>query len=199
MPNSRHPTNPRHKESSRFWTIPNALCLCRVAGSPFLILLSVNERPLYYLWLYLFLALTDWLDGKLAILLKQRSVYGARLDTWADAAMYLSLAVGAIILWEETIVQELLWLLPALVTYACTISYALWKFRRWPSYHTRMAKTSWLLLLVGVIAFVCGYSLWPLRISLLAITLTNAETILLTWRLTEWKADVPSVFCLKNR
>ena len=46
------------------------------------------ERPRVFLWLFLFLSATDWIDGKLAILLDQRSVLGALLDTWADAALY---------------------------------------------------------------------------------------------------------------
>lgn len=139
--------------------------------------------------------MTDWLDGKLATLLDQRSVLGARLDSWADAALYTALLFGA--LWlhgRTTLASELLWIIPAVATYAISTATGFWKYRRWPSYHTRAAKTSWFLILVGAVCLFGGWSLWPLRIALFATTLTNLEALLITILSPTWRADVGSVF-----
>ena len=74
--------------SNRLLTVPNFLCFIRLAGSFILIPIAWQGRNEVFLWLFIFLALTDWLDGKLAILLNQRTVLGARLDSWADTALY---------------------------------------------------------------------------------------------------------------
>lgn len=95
--------------------------------------------------------MTDWVDGKLSILLTQRSVFGGRLDSWADAALYAALLVGAIILYGETFRAELNWFIPALTTYLISTAAGFWKLHRWPSYHTRAAKTGWLLIMIGTI------------------------------------------------
>jgi hypothetical protein len=74
--------------SNKILTIPNLLCLVRLVGSFILIPIAWQGRNEVFLWCFIFLAMTDWVDGKLAILLNQRTVLGARLDSWADAALY---------------------------------------------------------------------------------------------------------------
>ena len=68
------------------------------------------------------------------------------------------------------------------------------KYRRWPSYHTRAAKTSWFLILVGAVCLLGEWTLWPLRVALAAVTLTNLEALLITIVLPTWRADVGSIF-----
>ena len=82
----------------RFVTIPNIICLLRMLGSIVLVVLAVNGRDQVFLWLFVGLAMSDWVDGKLASLLNQRSVWGPSLDSWADAALYLALLIGAVLL-----------------------------------------------------------------------------------------------------
>ncbi|MDG2125486.1 MAG: CDP-alcohol phosphatidyltransferase family protein [Verrucomicrobiales bacterium] len=115
----------------------------RLIGSFVLAGIAYAGHSEFFLWLFVALAMTDWLDGKLAILLNQHSVLGARLDSWADAALYTTLLFGA--LWmrgRTTLASELLWIIPAVATYAISTATGFWKYRRWPSYHTRAAKTS---------------------------------------------------------
>jgi len=138
--------------------------------------------------------MTDWLDGKLAILLNQRSVFGARLDSWADAALYFALLAGLIRLYGETLYREIIWVIPALASYLISTAAGFWKYRRWPSYHTLCAKTSWFLTIVGVLGLFTDWSLWPFRIALLFITITNLEAILITSVSPVWRADVSSIF-----
>ena len=179
-------------------TVPNALCLVRLLGSPVLAWVAWNQQPQVFLWLYLFLSMTDWFDGKLAILLNQRSVYGARLDSWADAAMYTALLFGLLRLHGPVLQSEWLWMAAAVATYAASTLYGIAKFRRWPSYHTKMAKMSWLFVTLATIAVLAEWSTWPLRIAACAVALTNLEAMLITATVSEWKVDVSSWFSLRS-
>jgi len=180
--------------SNRLLTIPNLLCLIRLLGSLVLIPIALQDQQKVFLWLFVFLAMTDWLDGKLAILLNQRSVLGARLDSWADAALYAALLVGVIIMHSATLRTELVWVIPALAGYLISTAAGFWKYHRWPSYHTRAAKTSWFLIIVAAIALFTDWSLWPLRIALAAVTITNLEALAITIISPSWRADVTSIY-----
>ena len=122
--------------SNRLLTVPNLLCVIRLVGSFVLIAIAWLDQQEVFLWFFLFLAMTDWLDGKLAILLNQRSVFGARLDSWADATLYAALLVGTVMMYGATLRSELAWIIPALTTYLISTAAGLWKYQRWPSYHT---------------------------------------------------------------
>ena len=180
--------------SNRILTVPNLICLVRLVGSFILVPIAWQGQNEVFLWCFIFLALTDWIDGKLAILLNQRSVLGARLDSWADAALYAALLFGIVTLYGDTLRSELAWIATALVTYLISTVAGFWKYKRWPSYHTRAAKTSWLLTAAAVIALFGEWALWPLRVAAVAVTLTNIEAILITIVSPAWRADVTSVY-----
>lgn len=180
--------------SNKILTIPNLLCLVRLVGSFILIPIAWQGRNEVFLWCFIFLAMTDWVDGKLAILLNQRTVLGARLDSWADAALYAALLFGVVTLYGDTLRAELAWIATALVTYLISTVAGFWKYKRWPSYHTRAAKTSWFLTGLAVIALFVEWALWPLRVAAVAVTLTNIEAIFITIISPAWRADVTSVY-----
>jgi cardiolipin synthase len=182
------------ERTHRIVTVPNLLCAVRLLGSFVLVALAVMGRGEAFLWLFIALALTDWLDGKLAILLKQKSVLGARLDSWADAALYGALLFGALWLHGATLRAELGWILPAVASYAVSTILGFWKYGRWPSYHTRAAKTSWFLIAVGAVCLFEEWAVWPLRVASAAVTLTNLEAMLITMLSADWRADVESLF-----
>ncbi|MEX2468186.1 MAG: CDP-alcohol phosphatidyltransferase family protein [Pseudohongiellaceae bacterium] len=180
--------------SNRLLTIPNAICLIRLAGSILLVPVAVAGQSELFLWMFVFLAMTDWFDGKLAILLNQRTVIGARLDSWADAALYAALAFGLLWMYGATLSAELPWIAVALGSYGLSTMAGLIKYRRWPSYHTRAAKTSWFLTLVAVICLFMDWSLIPAYIAVVAVILTNLEALAITKISPVWRADVTSVF-----
>jgi CDP-diacylglycerol--glycerol-3-phosphate 3-phosphatidyltransferase len=180
--------------SDRKFTIPNIICGIRLVGSFALIGIAWLDRSELFLWIYLLLAMSDWVDGKLAILLNQRSVFGARLDSWADAALYAALLVGAMMMYGETLHAEIAWFIPPLATYLISTAAGFWKYRRWPSYHTRAAKTGWFLIMIGAIGLFTDWSLWPLRIALAFAALTNLEVLAITIISPTWRADVTSIY-----
>ena len=181
-----------------FWTIPNVLCLIRLCGAPLLIVLAMFDWSFGVLVAFVLLASTDWIDGKLAIWLDQRSDYGAQLDSWADATLYGSLLIASLMLHWDRLSYEQPWLWAAVGSYAVATVAGLWKFRRWPSYHTYAAKISWWLCSIGAVFLLAESTLWPLRIGLAAVTFTNLEALLMTLLLPQWQADVRSVLLIRK-
>lgn len=180
--------------TNRLLTVPNLLCLVRLVGSVILVPIALQGHNEIFLWLFIFLAMTDWFDGKLAILLDQRTVLGARLDSWADAALYAALLFGVVTMYGDTLRSELAWIGVAVAGYLLSVAAGLWKYKRWPSYHTRAAKTSWFLTAVAVVALFSEWALWPLRVAAVAVGITNVEALLITAISPAWRADVTSVF-----
>jgi CDP-diacylglycerol--glycerol-3-phosphate 3-phosphatidyltransferase len=177
----------------RVVTIPNLVCLVRLAGSLSLIYFASTQQLRYFVVIFTVLSLSDWVDGRLARWLKQRSDFGARLDSFADSVLYGSLLIGMFFLKGDVLRQETAWWLVGILSYVLTTGAGLWKYGRVPSYHTYGAKISQWLVLIGALCLLLDYSVWPFRIAMLAGTLTNLEATAITWYLPEWRADVLSL------
>ena len=179
------------RDPSRRWaTIPNALSLFRWLGSPLLIAIGAVGEARGFVLAYLVLALSDWIDGKIAVGWNQRSRLGARLDSFADATLYASLLIGGLLLWHDVLTDEWPWLVMAVGSYAVATVAGLIRFGRWPSYHTRSAKLSWGFMMAGVAGIAWAWSPWPLRIGLVSVTLANVESLVITLRSSRWRNDV---------
>ena len=185
------PRDERFKDS--IVTVPNVICFVRLIGSFVLFALAVAGLRYWFVGLFLALSFSDWIDGKLARWLHQRSDFGARLDSAADAVLYAALIGGMFLLSWGSIKHELIWLAVGIGSYGLTSGAGLLKFGRVPSYHTYAAKgTQWLAMIAGV-CLVLGWAVWPLRLATVAVTLTNLEATAITCVLKEWRADVLTV------
>ncbi|GAA4457011.1 CDP-alcohol phosphatidyltransferase family protein [Novipirellula rosea] len=178
----------------RWATLPNALCVIRFFGSWVMVGLAVAGYPHWVVGMFLFLAATDWMDGKIAVLLNQRSSIGPKIDTIADVTLYACLLLSLVYLRSEVLLQESVWIGLAVLSYAGSCAFGLKKFGRFPSYHTRAAKTCWFLMVVGVIALFLEWSPWPIRIAMIGVTLTNVEAMMITATLTQPQSDVRSLW-----
>lgn len=181
--------------TDRLWfNVPNTFCAIRLAGSFVLVALLPKGDPVLFLVVFLLLASTDWIDGKLAIWLNQRTTFGARFDSVADAAMYGALLLGCVWLKGAAVAAQAPWIAIALGCYAVSCLTALVKFRRLPSHHTYSAKIAWLVTVVAAVALLSGWASWPLRASAVAVALANLESASITLLSNRWRADVPSVW-----
>ena len=186
------PRDEKYKDA--ILTIPNLICIGRALGSIGLVWIAIQGWPYWFAGCYAVLNLSDFVDGKPARWLKQRSDLGARLDSFADSILYGALIIGATILSWEMLQHELVWLSIGIASYLMTTGYGLLKFRRIPSYHTFGAKkTQWLALAAGI-SLILGWSVWPMRICVVAVVLTNLEAMAITYVLKEWRADVLTLF-----
>ena len=182
--------NPMRK---RILTIPNVICFVRLIGALSLIYFAIADQTMVFTAVFVVLSLSDWVDGQLARWLNQRSDFGARLDSFADSILYGSLLFGMIWLRWDVLRHEAIWWILGLGSYALTTAAGLWKYGRIPSYHTRGAKITQWLILIGAVSLLLDYSNWPFRIAVLAGILTNLEATAITWILPQWRADVLSL------
>jgi CDP-diacylglycerol--glycerol-3-phosphate 3-phosphatidyltransferase len=187
-------------KSASIVNVPNTLCAIRLFGSLALFYVALVNNSQAFVYGYVILMFTDCIDGKLAILLDQRTEFGARLDSVADATMYTALLFGMGWLKWDFIVANWPWFLVAMASYWLTSLTGLIKFRRIPSYHTYAAKTSAYFVFFAVVCLFTDWPDWPFYVAVVAVTLTNLEATLMTLVLPDWTADLRSVFhAVKHR
>ena len=192
-----HPHVPQHGppgDVSRRLNLPNFLCAVRLAGSLALVAVALTGEPLVVLLVFLLLADTDWIDGKLAVWLNQQSTFGARFDSVADAAMYAAMLFSCVWLQGDSLLGESGWIGIAVTSYLLSCTVALIKFGRLPSYHTYSAKLAANLTVISSVPLLAGGPIWPLRLAMTAVTLANAEALLISHLSHQWQADVRTVW-----
>ena len=176
----------RHK----FVTIPNVICVVRLFGAIWLYWLAFQNSLQLFTGVFVALNLSDWIDGRLARWLNQRSDFGARLDSFADSVLYGALFFGMFWFRGDVLMREAGWWLAGLLSYVMTMGAGFWKYGRAPSYHTYGAKISQWFVLAGAICLLLDYSVWPFRVAMFSVTLTNIEATAITGVLPNWRADV---------
>ena len=186
------------REPSPF-NLPNLICATRLFGAFGMMYLAHAGRPVAFIVLYFILHFSDWIDGKLARLWNQRTTFGARLDSIADASIYGTLLLGSWWLKPEIIRECAPWIIVALSVYVISVVAALVRFRKMPSYHTYTAKFCWGLMglaAVGVFAFDLS---WPLKIAMVGLTIANLESLAITFLIPQWDTDVGSLLRVLRR
>lgn len=194
-PADKLPQSEGSDQNKSLLNVPNTLCTIRLVGSLVMLALAWTDLSTgYFLAMIIFLQSTDWVDGKLAILLKQQTNFGAKLDSVADATFYGSTLLVTWWLKGDVLREEWPWIAAALGAYALNMAAAFAKFHRLPAYHTRMAKTGWLLISIAILAVYTDWSIWPLRIATAAVCITNLEEAVITFVLLRPHVDIPSLY-----
>lgn len=176
------------------WTVPNVMCFARLVATPGLFALAWFGHNGWFLAMFCLFLFMDWLDGKLARYLNQFSTFGARLDSFADAIMYLALPICVYWLEPEMVKNERLLIIGVAITFAATVLAGVVKFGKPPSYHTKAAKLGWLLITIGIVCALLHVTIWPLRAALVVVILANLEAIAITCVLRRPAFDLPSVW-----
>ncbi|MCP3904644.1 MAG: CDP-alcohol phosphatidyltransferase family protein [Planctomycetes bacterium] len=179
--------------------MPNLLTVARIAGSGALLYLAHAGHASWFIALFAVLMFTDWLDGKIAIWLDQRTVLGARLDSFGDVVSYVCLLIGVAWLRPEFVSAETPLIAAMLGSYALSVIVTLIRFRRLPAYHTRAAKTCWLLAAIGAITLLADGPWWPARVTMIAVIITNIEAVAISLVLREWRTDIPWIVSAVRR
>ncbi len=173
--------------------VPNAISSLRILGLVPLVWTAHAGHRTAFLIILLILLFSDWVDGRLASLLDQRSVLGARLDSVADWLLYA--ALGLSVWWlEEAVVRErIVWFAVAIGTWvvSCIVSFT--RFGSLPSYHTLGAKAAWLVAGTGTVIWVMFGQAAAVPWVLAFVTLTNLEAVAIGFVLPQWQADVSSL------
>ncbi|MBI5559024.1 MAG: CDP-alcohol phosphatidyltransferase family protein [Deltaproteobacteria bacterium] len=173
--------------------IANILSLSRLIMSPFLLFLAWSSRPELFLFFVILALATDLLDGYFARKYQLVSELGARLDSMADVAIYLTVPLSIWWLWPEIIIREAGYVATALVSFTIPVIFGFVKFRRLTSYHTRGAKLSALLLSSSTLLMLLQGPSWPFHLATAFFVLAELEEFCITALLTRWQPDIPSV------
>jgi len=179
--------------------LPNTITLLRLLATPLLVWLAWHEREQGFLWLLFACLISDVLDGFLARHLQLQSELGSRLDSWADAAIYLSMPLCAWWLWPDLIRAELLWVLAVVASVALPALAGLIKFGQTTSYHTWSAKLAALGVASGALLMFVGGPVWLFRLATPLAVLAALEEIAITCLLRETHSNIPSLWHLLRR
>ena len=159
-----------------------------------LLLLAWNGAAGPFLTLFALGLLSDVLDGMLARRLGQESEFGARLDQWADFALWVSFPLGAWWLWPEIVRPEALYVILAVVCLLLPTAIAYARYREVPGYHTWAAKLDSVLMGIGVPVLLLFDIAGPFRFAALFLLVCAVDEIAITVLLRECRHDVPSAF-----
>jgi CDP-diacylglycerol--glycerol-3-phosphate 3-phosphatidyltransferase len=174
--------------------LPNLLSSLRIALVPVLLWLAWTSHPTAFLCTFAFSLSTDLLDGYLARRFRSGTELGAKLDSWGDLATYAVFPLCAWWLFRERVIDQLAFVIAALIGFVAPTLIGLAKFRRITSYHTRLAKAVAIVMGAGLILYL-GFDLPALfQAAVLFLLVEAIEEIAITAVLPEWRANVPSIF-----
>lgn len=184
-------------------TVPTALSLIRLVGSPIAIVAALVSWPGVTWIIILCLVLTDWLDGMIARLWHQETATGSLIDTVADVALGIAMVACLVILVSDQIWAYRYGIAVVGGSYLASVSFSLFKFRRWPAYHTYLAKGGMVLVSLAGLSllsiptnFPFPWVEWPTLLALITVTIGNFEACAITGLLQRPQSNVPSWWLL---
>jgi len=173
-------------------SLPNAFSATRLALVPVLLLLAAADAPVAFVAVLAAAFATDAIDGFLARRFRLESALGAKLDSRADMALWLSLPVATWLLRPQFVHEQAAAIAILLASLALPLAAGLAKFRRVPSYHTWLAKGTAIVLAGALLSIFLDGPLWPFRLATVLAVLGALEEVAITALLPELHADVRS-------
>jgi CDP-diacylglycerol--glycerol-3-phosphate 3-phosphatidyltransferase len=171
-------------------SLPNAFTATRLALVPVLLLLAAAGNPNAFVAVLAIAFATDAIDGWLARRFRLESPLGAKLDSRADMALWLSLPIATWLLRPDFVHAEAASIGVLLASLALPLGAGLAKFGRVPSYHTWLAKGTAIVLSGAMLSIYLDGPLWPFRLAALLAVLSAIEEVLITALLPALHADV---------
>ena len=174
------------------WTIPNILSLIRLVLAGSLPVVAWFDRPKLF-FILLFTALfTDAVDGWIARALSQTSQLGTRLDSWSDLVLSFSVPLSVWWLFPDLVRLEGIYFLTLIVSYLIPTLVALVKYRRIPSYHTRIAKVAGVLTGITGLLLLLGGPALPFHLVVFLVVVEALEETAITFVLPTLTGNVAS-------
>ena len=175
-------------------SVPNLLSGFRIVMGPAELALAYSGQKAAFLVLLILCLLSDAVDGYIARRQHCVSAFGARLDSWGDLVMFLTLPLSVWWLWPELVRAEAVFIALAIASYLVPVGIGGLRFRHLTSYHTWTAKLSTILFGVTVFYMLLGGSTWPFRVAVPVFFLSALENIAITFTLKSWRTNVHSIW-----
>ncbi len=172
----------------------DAITGLRFVAVPVLLWCAWQGRPAAFLAVLGVGFLSDVADGWVARRLGQTTEHGARLDTAADFALFVTVPVGGSLLWPDVVRAEASFLVALALSYAAPIAVGLAKYGRFTNHHTWAGKLSGWLLALSAVVLVAGGPAWPFRAAVAVVVLADVEEVAITMLLPRWRSSVPTVW-----
>lgn len=189
----------RKRPAAFYWI--NAITLYRIVTAPLLLVAVFTGPPAWFKWMLGLSFFTDMIDGVLARSFKVNSTAGARLDSIGDDLTVLVATTGLLITAPSFFREQITWLVPLLLLFACQTGYAFYRYGRMSSFHTRLAKLAALAQGVFLLSFFFFEKVvYPLFFSAVIITgLELIEEIVLVYLLPVWTTNVKGIYWVRKR
>ena len=179
--------------------IPNSLSLIRLMGVPLLFWLVRFDSPAWFIGWFIFLGLTDFLDGILARRWNQSTEFGSLMDAIADVAYYFAAAWFLIYLFPEYLVPNLPYIIFLLVIFSISLIVAKLKAGKLKFMHTHLSRLSGVLVFIGFLASFFMDTTWVLRLVVLVYTLAFIEICAMFWIYGNIDPDTRSILHLRKK
>jgi CDP-diacylglycerol--glycerol-3-phosphate 3-phosphatidyltransferase len=182
------------------WTVPNLLSLYRLLAAVPLALLAISGNRSWFAWLLLLSLLSDAFDGLLARILRQRTIFGARLDNWADTAtLWVGLAGLVRFAWPA-VVEHLAWVALYASASLLHLLVMLWRFGRILGLHTWSFKVAaWLQGPAALLLIWTGRWTWFTSLAILVGLVAIGEELVILASLEEPRSDVKGLWWVLRR
>lgn len=189
------------KSASAFRHVPNVISVARIVATPVLIYLALGRREDPYKWLLLAALLSDIVDGAIARTFSLTSDLGSRLDTLADALLWVAAVFGISIFHTELMTDY--WPIVVLVLGFWGVEHvtAILRYRKLTSFHTYIVRIGAYALGIFIVSlFLWGLQPWLLHAAAAISILGNLEELIIIALLPEWTSDVRGLYwVLKKR
>jgi CDP-diacylglycerol--glycerol-3-phosphate 3-phosphatidyltransferase len=184
------------KKKSLAYYLINGITLYRVLAAPFLLGLLLSGPPVWFKWMVALSFFTDMIDGVLARFFQVNSTLGARLDSIGDDLTVLITTAGLLMIKPELLTEQWMWLLPLVILFLIQTAYALYRYKRISSFHTRLAKLAAFAQGLFLLTFWFFDTIhYPLFYTAVIITMLElAEEIVLVAWFKEWTTDVKGLY-----
>jgi CDP-diacylglycerol--glycerol-3-phosphate 3-phosphatidyltransferase len=184
------------KKKSLAYYLINGITLYRVVAAPFLLGLLLSGPPVWFKWMVALSFFTDMIDGVLARFFRVNSTLGARLDSIGDDLTVLITTAGLLMIKPELLTEQWMWLLPLVILFLIQTAYALYRYKRISSFHTRLAKLAAFAQGLFLLTFWFFDTIhYPLFYTAVIITMLElAEEIVLVAWFKEWTTDVKGLY-----
>lgn len=167
----------------------------RIAAAPFLLALVLFDQKTIFTWMLLISYLTDAVDGQLARRLKISSARGSQLDSIGDQLTLIMALIGIAYFEYAFILKEIISIGFVLLIYVTQMIIAWIKYGRATSFHTYLAKISFVVQSIFVIYLFWWGPHYGLFYAMVVLSvLETIEEVILIFMHPEWKSDIKGIY-----